>query len=431
MRNMGRVKEKTSTTGLASYELTASTTNLLRARDVHADLAWVEYYCADGSNFERGVGQLTYGSPDTISRADVRILQSSNGNARVNWSSGGIRDIFIDPMPGCTPLIDVSGARTVSAQDLGALLRFTGSSAATWTLPSAANLGDGFSFEFLNAGTGLVTIGDIAYGPGDSGKVVSSAAAWYQQSAIRSPKNLINGGLLSNNGADANNDIDFAPARARDSTDTYEMILLAIVTKRLDAAWAAGTGQGGLFSGAKAVSTCYHCFLIRKTSDGSFDAGFDTSVTAANIPSGYSAYCLLESILTDVSGNIRAFVHGNGRMLWSAPINDENTGAIGIAASLHQLESLPLGRAVNALIIGLMTNAGSTSAILLTSPSQADTAPVVNSICTAQINAIGDAASIQETILTDTSRQIRARATAASTGLALSVTGWLDLKRLE
>ena len=38
-----------------------------------------------------------------------------------------------------------------------------------------------------------------------------------------------------------------------------------VVVKRLDAAWAVGTNQGGLDTGAEGVSTWYHLWLIKRT----------------------------------------------------------------------------------------------------------------------------------------------------------------------
>src|SRR3972149_3936128 len=60
--------------------------------------------------------------------------------------------------------------------------------------------------------------------------------------------------------------------------------LTTALTKQIDAAWAVGTNQGGLFSGAVGNTTWYHVFLIRRSDTGVVEAGFDTSVTAANLP---------------------------------------------------------------------------------------------------------------------------------------------------
>lgn len=83
-----------------------------------------------------------------------------------------------------------------------------------------------------------------------------------------------------------------APGAWRDLEDRCDLILESSLSKTLQASgpWTAGSGNNGLFSGARANSTMYYLFVIRKDSDGSIDAGFDTSISADNRPAGYSAF---------------------------------------------------------------------------------------------------------------------------------------------
>jgi hypothetical protein len=77
------------------------------------------------------------------------------------------------------------------------------------------------------------------------------------------------------------------------------------MTKRLDATWSAGTGNGGLFSGTKAINTWYYPFAIYNPTTGVSDAGFDISSSGANIPVGFTKRSNnLQPIKTDGSGNI-------------------------------------------------------------------------------------------------------------------------------
>lgn len=120
-------------------------------------------------------------------------------------------------------------------------------------------------------------------------------------------KSHMPGLMLSNNATDADHDIDIATGEAVDSTASYLLKLTTGLTKQIDAVWAAGTNVGGLFSGAVAADTWYYVFLIRKDSDGSLDAGFDTDISAANIPAGYTAYRRIGAVLTDSAANIWPF----------------------------------------------------------------------------------------------------------------------------
>jgi len=105
------------------------------------------------------------------------------------------------------------------------------------------------------------------------------------------------------NVTDSDHDVDFAAGTIANSTGVA-LLTLAAMTKRLDAAWASGAGAGGLFSGTIAADTTYYCFVIEKDSDGAFDCGFDTSVTAANIPAGYTRYRQIARFKTNASANI-------------------------------------------------------------------------------------------------------------------------------
>ena len=57
---------------------------------------------------------------------------------------------------------------------------------------------------------------------------------------------------IANNATDASNDIDIA-AGACLADEGVPITLAAAISKRLDAAWAAGTGEGGLDTGSKAT----------------------------------------------------------------------------------------------------------------------------------------------------------------------------------
>lgn len=118
---------------------------------------------------------------------------------------------------------------------------------------------------------------------------------------------VLNGLFISNNATDAVNDIDIAAGAGADANGMVH-INASVFTKRLDATWAAGTGNGGLFSGSKAASTNYAVWMIYNTTTGVVDFGFDTSLSGANCPGGYALVCRLAWIRTDASSQIRQFV---------------------------------------------------------------------------------------------------------------------------
>jgi len=133
------------------------------------------------------------------------------------------------------------------------------------------------------------------------------------------------GGLtLANNAATPSSDIDISSGSARAASNNASLLLAATLTKRLQSAgvWAAGAGGNGLFAGLRAPNTWYHVFLIRRDSDGAVDAGFDTSIQAANRPAGYGKYRRIGSVRTDAAGDIIPFLQVGRSFHWRKPIVD-------------------------------------------------------------------------------------------------------------
>jgi hypothetical protein len=84
-----RVKETTTTTGTGTYTLAGALTGFEAFSQV-GDGNTTYYTCTDGTDFETGIGTFTL-SGTTLAR--TTILQSSNSDNAVNWSSG-TRTIF-------------------------------------------------------------------------------------------------------------------------------------------------------------------------------------------------------------------------------------------------------------------------------------------------------------------------------------------------
>jgi len=107
--------------------------------------------------------------------------------------------------------------------------------------------------------------------------------------------------------ADADHDIQVAAGGCRDSSDSFDIDLSAVITKQLDAAWAEGDDAGGLPSGVTLSGPEWlYFFLIAKT-DGTVDAGFDDNASATNLlvdASTYTYYRHIGSVRTDGSDNI-------------------------------------------------------------------------------------------------------------------------------
>ncbi|PVE25437.1 hypothetical protein DC522_05955 [Microvirga sp. KLBC 81] len=235
---------------------------------------------------------------------------------------------------------------------------------------------------------------------------------------------------MSNNTVDGANDIDIAAGAARDSSNVYDLTLATGITKRLDAAWAAGNNAGGLDTGAKAANTSYHVHLIRRTSDGLVDALFSTSPTTPTMPSGWAARRRIGAVLTDASGNIKQFRQVGGWFHYKGTLVVDHSGVSNGPTPTLRTLSVPAGIKVLADLGGTHNTSSTTGVVFvwitdpdLGAPSTADTYSAIASRNNASINA----ATYNTLVWTNTARQVYSMDSQASGALIyIAVKGWFD-----
>lgn len=239
----------------------------------------------------------------------------------------------------------------------------------------------------------------------------------------------IYGLTLSNNVSDAVNDIDVAAGAAADSTNIDMMVLAASITKRLDAAWAVGTNQGGLDTGSIADTT-YHMFLIKRSDTGVTDVLFSASATAPTMPANYTYKRRIGSIMR-IAGSIKAFKQVGDRFAWDVGVNDvaglNNPGTAAVTRTL----TVPTGIVVDAWFSDIENNQSNNRYILWTSLDQADTVPSVTAYTMfPQLSAGNLTAGVEIYLKTNTSGQVRYRSSAsgASDNTSVVTKGWIDTR---
>lgn len=165
--------------------------------------------------------------------------------------------------------------------------------------------------------------------------------------------NVLTGLTLSNNGTDIANDIDIAAGFAADSTNVTIMQLSAALTKRLDAAWVVGNGNGGLDTGSVGDNT-YHVFLIQRLDTGVVDVLFSLSATAPTMPPNYTLFRRIGSIVRQDSAIVPFWQDGD-IFQWQGGFQDQTlTGqSIDIAWALIDL-TVPVGIRVEPILTGQM-----------------------------------------------------------------------------
>lgn len=161
---------------------------------------------------------------------------------------------------------------------------------------------------------------------------------------------------IANNSTDANNDIDFSGGNFVFS-DFSGQAYVPAMTKRLDANWTAGTNQGGLDTGTKLNSQGYGVYAIYNPTTNVADYLFTaTGVTAITLPSGFTKFKYIGSILTNSSGNIIAFKQADNYFYFTEILDASPTPTSGVY-STYTL-SVPKQNNIIAMVRSAITYTG-------------------------------------------------------------------------
>jgi len=236
---------------------------------------------------------------------------------------------------------------------------------------------------------------------------------------------MVTGLTLSNNLTDANNDIDIAPGTARGNGVTVTNS--ATLTKRLDAAWAVGNGNGGLDTGSKAASTTYHVHAIRRNSDGAFDALFSTSATSPVMPTGWTRVQRLGAVLTDGSGNIRPFIQSGNEFRFNVTDPAPDYSGTGNRAKAALTCTLPGGIRVQGIFRVFIISANGDFSVRARLFDGGNTNVATDTETYVSTGVKSSTAELRQ--YTNTSRQIQLvidQNAAPSTNSTVTTVGWID-----
>jgi hypothetical protein len=229
------------------------------------------------------------------------------------------------------------------------------------------------------------------------------------------------GNTLSNNVTDVVNDIDIAAGgAASDGATPVLMTLSSVLTKRADAGWAVGSGNGWLDTGSIANGS-YFVFIIQRSDTGVVDSLLSLSPTAPTMPANYDRKRRIGAIVR-AAGAIVLFTQNGDDFTLTAPAADRTS--IAAASNILLLLSVPVGIKVAPWVTdGISANAASNIATFVGS-GDATTATV-------RMNQTSSSASTTLTrgIYTNAAGQIRfsqVNTIGSAAAHSFQTFGWTD-----
>jgi hypothetical protein len=232
---------------------------------------------------------------------------------------------------------------------------------------------------------------------------------------------------IANNATDANNDIDFSAGTVQFS-DGSGQALYAGGTGQLDVLF--GTGNGMLATGTKAINSTYHLFMVSNPTTGVSKplailgiAGTAPDPTSV-LPSGFTKFKRVGSILTDASGNILLFKQDKDEFIFTTNISAFNATSPVLNTDLTL--RTPLGLEVGAFLTGTVSHSG-TGYLIYWLKSKIKGDSIVGAVMS-DISASRGLIAPTYPIKTNTSAQIQHGRDAAggSGNVIMLLIGWKD-----
>lgn len=265
----------------------------------------------------------------------------------------------------------------------------------------------------------------------------------YLQSLIGGPltgplplRGYIAGLVLSNDAGTPNTIFDIAVGEATDDTNLVRIILPIAFTKTT-ADFVAGTGNGALDTGAIAMSTWYHVYLIQNAAASLQDILLSLSATAPTMPTGYTVKRRIGSLLTDGSAHLVAFTQFGDEFKWKVPpaveFSTANPGTAAVAVTLGQIPTGVVLEHIANWSISQSTSGGETL-LYISDPATTDEAPSLTATPLGTVGPVETVSGLAGNIMsivrtrTNTAAQVRYRClfSDGNTIVKCTTLGWID-----
>lgn len=252
------------------------------------------------------------------------------------------------------------------------------------------------------------------------------------------PRAYLAGAQTSLSGGTPSTVIAITAGDAQDAGNAGAIRLAAAITKNINATWLVGSGNGGLATALTlTASTTYHLYLIKRTDTGVVDAYFDTSTSAANIPSPYTLFRRISSHRTDANKLLFPYTQNGDYFRLERAAFDQTQTNPGTNAGTVTFTSIPTGFNMFAMFNAVVENAGAAGlttcyfsdlAVADQAPSLDATAPLGSQEPAESVAGASRYSTAQQMIRTDTASRIRFRFgfSDANVSLHIATLGWWD-----
>ncbi|WDI44770.1 hypothetical protein [Bremerella sp. P1] len=243
---------------------------------------------------------------------------------------------------------------------------------------------------------------------------------FYGTSAIKQPY----GYKITNNTTDADHDLDIEAGGCM-SWDRTTWIEGSALTKRFDAAWAAGTGNGGMDTGSIPTSGGLYIYAIyHPTSGVDYIGSTADPTTGPSLPTGYTKYAYIGYRPTDSSANFYPVIQtGNYHEIYPviSVYGSSNPGT----SSIDHTFPCPIHAKVK--MWSVLSSSSTTTYLWIGDPS---VTPTVNSPSgnVHQGVSAGDGDRDTMDCMLNDSQQLRTRLSASDAGVyqGIGLQGWED-----
>ena len=389
-----------------------------------------------------GEAQVTHPCQCVSSYAETSSAVWLGQDNEIN-TNGTTPVVVVAPPSNNTVVRDVREVRVYNADTVTHAITLQLYDGTTAWVVQAESVAVGSSFVYTPGGGSTGPVGSsnpltIADGNGVSIGTVSTVTFEGPQVSGTSPNatvTLIPQGYI--NGAQitvaSTTSFSVSAGQGVSSDNTTVINLASAITKLTGGTWVAGNNQNGLDTGALANSTWYHVYLIFDPATLTTDVLFSANATTPSLPTGYTKYRRVGSVLTGPStAPLVTIVQNGDRFDLAAPVVEYNATPGATTAASQTLAGTPLGIVIEAIMSGSIVDPTATNSVLyLSSLAQTDTTPGgTNGAITAEIGsapgADAEASYAGVRIITNTSQQIRRRVNSTTAALILITNGYID-----